>query len=947
MYEISLIIGYNKFNNKSLDNIYINLINKFKDICYCIKEIKLNVFDLNNDIDIKLLINKLIKIKKENCNEIIVIEPYDKYLYKFFGIFGFKVYGVRYILNCLMNKKSLQVKFMKIKNIEIYENIKLEMGENLITENIISKYCCILENLKITTTGIDIILKKDIIEYIEILGGNYCENLTENTNYVICGNTLTEKSKIANQNNIPLIKIEWLILNLQNALKGHDKIDSYINFKCELLYGVKIYCINFCDYKHVSIENKIVINGGIFIKNENIQMVDLYIYLNSCECDNNKCSKKDDLLSEIIHNVKNIPIVNSSWLFSSIRANKIQDYDSHSVLNNYNKYDYLIYKNKIITSQNYLIKFNDIFDYMKTNSQYEIIIENEIVKNCPKIEKYIDFLKNFSKFNVTYINQINKSLNIKWVQFCFTNLLIIPIEYFMYETPLIFEKCLNLNNFQNLLKEKTIYISQNFKILHLFENIEEFKELLIYLGATIVENNADIVFDNSLKTSKSIYWLESMIYYNNNIKQLEYYNDDLNVLECGFLDNLLKDLFLNQTFYISLAIPYRIARHLILLINEYGGTLKWELELTDSINILHSELSLRWFFNCIKERRIISKCSSVLKPINLFFNFLNNDQNFKEDSFKIDRNFYFSTDLDYEEKAKLKLNIELNGGSLTDSLNSANYIVVKNLDSYFEKELLLNMDQLSHVKAIHINSILNFKPKNILMPNNILLNQTNNMNKIINTTLEDSIMKKVQIDTKLLQLEKNIESIMKIKVEKNKSQKENISTYSGLLGDTFNVDLNNYTTDFQNLHNMTNYDENDVIITYDNNSDDNFENNTCENIEYRFLLSTLPNNKKLILKDIIESLNGTYLNTSNFDYSSTHLIIGQQVAKNEKLLASLASGKIILHYSYLEASKEAGYFLNDVDYMNVTNCEYIDPIYVDAFSHWYSLLKVFICLKLF
>jgi len=55
-------------------------------------------------------------------------------------------------------------------------------------------------------------------------------------------------------------------------------------------------------------------------------------------------------------------------------------------------------------------------------------------------------------------------------------------------------------------------------------------------------------------------------------------------------------------------------------------------------------------------------------------------------------------------------------------------------------------------------------------------------------------------------------------------------------------------------------------------------------------------------------LGGTYLNRDYFDPQTSHLIV-KKPARNEKFLASLASGKWILHTDYIEACKEAGAFV--------------------------------------
>ncbi|KAF7995978.1 hypothetical protein HCN44_008733 [Aphidius gifuensis] len=66
-------------------------------------------------------------------------------------------------------------------------------------------------------------------------------------------------------------------------------------------------------------------------------------------------------------------------------------------------------------------------------------------------------------------------------------------------------------------------------------------------------------------------------------------------------------------------------------------------------------------------------------------------------------------------------------------------------------------------------------------------------------------------------------------------------------------------------------------------------------------------------EQVIENLGGQVSTDSNFDITATHLICVRP-ARNEKMLASIAAGKWILHCSYLRDSETAGKFLDENDY---------------------------------
>uniref|UniRef100_H2Z8T7 BRCT domain-containing protein n=1 Tax=Ciona savignyi TaxID=51511 RepID=H2Z8T7_CIOSA len=80
-----------------------------------------------------------------------------------------------------------------------------------------------------------------------------------------------------------------------------------------------------------------------------------------------------------------------------------------------------------------------------------------------------------------------------------------------------------------------------------------------------------------------------------------------------------------------------------------------------------------------------------------------------------------------------------------------------------------------------------------------------------------------------------------------------------------------------------------------------------------FLISSVTPEQKAEYASIIQELGGKYLERDYFDPSCTHLIV-KNPARNEKFLASLSSGKWILHTSYMEACRSARAFVKEEDY---------------------------------
>lgn len=80
-----------------------------------------------------------------------------------------------------------------------------------------------------------------------------------------------------------------------------------------------------------------------------------------------------------------------------------------------------------------------------------------------------------------------------------------------------------------------------------------------------------------------------------------------------------------------------------------------------------------------------------------------------------------------------------------------------------------------------------------------------------------------------------------------------------------------------------------------------------------FILSGMTQPEKDDYGALVEQLGGKMLESLHFDCSCTHLVIGNP-ARNEKFLASVASGKWVLHKSYFEACRQEGQFVKEEFY---------------------------------
>ncbi|XP_015753275.1 PREDICTED: DNA topoisomerase 2-binding protein 1-like [Acropora digitifera] len=71
--------------------------------------------------------------------------------------------------------------------------------------------------------------------------------------------------------------------------------------------------------------------------------------------------------------------------------------------------------------------------------------------------------------------------------------------------------------------------------------------------------------------------------------------------------------------------------------------------------------------------------------------------------------------------------------------------------------------------------------------------------------------------------------------------------------------------------------------------------------------------EKIDYSALIEQLGGQVFDTVYFNPECTHVVVGKP-NRNEKYLAAVAAGKWVLRKSYLEASREAGFFVDEASH---------------------------------
>ncbi|KAG1701352.1 DNA topoisomerase 2-binding protein 1-A [Nymphon striatum] len=125
------------------------------------------------------------------------------------------------------------------------------------------------------------------------------------------------------------------------------------------------------------------------------------------------------------------------------------------------------------------------------------------------------------------------------------------------------------------------------------------------------------------------------------------------------------------------------------------------------------------------------------------------------------------------------------------------------------------------------------------------------------------------------------------------------------------VQTNNDISDYSETEN-----EIDIIAGREPEVKDESEPDITEPLQSHmkyFILSGFSEEEKVKYCEIISQLEGTFIDTENFDRKATHLIANKP-SKSEKFLASIAAGLWILCPTYLEQSIKEGKFLDEEKY---------------------------------
>ena len=120
----------------------------------------------------------------------------------------------------------------------------------------------------------------------------------------------------------------------------------------------------------------------------------------------------------------------------------------------------------------------------------------------------------------------------------------------------------------------------------------------------------------------------------------------------------------------------------------------------------------------------------------------------------------------------------------------------------------------------------------------------------------------------------------------------------------------------QDLNNMVTLDTMDTMDTMgmtaleDEEDTESNKENRARGMTFVFMVSSLNDEQTKQVEEALAKLGGRMTNVSNFDPQATHMITGR-VARSEKILCSVASGRWVLHPSYIAESLAQGRWLEE------------------------------------
>ncbi|KAI9593856.1 hypothetical protein BDF19DRAFT_447104, partial [Syncephalis fuscata] len=150
-------------------------------------------------------------------------------------------------------------------------------------------------DVRVCCTGYGVPQRKAVYALVEKLGGQWVRNLTDDTTHLIAGTTETEKHKVAQSRNIPVVKLAWLATCKNLYTKGLPvDVPALTKEYSVKVFSYKTICLTGLDIEERQrIQELIVQHGGYYA-------ADLYQYAMRWK----------------------INIVTAEWLYESVKQQK-------------------------------------------------------------------------------------------------------------------------------------------------------------------------------------------------------------------------------------------------------------------------------------------------------------------------------------------------------------------------------------------------------------------------------------------------------------------------------------------------------------------------------------------------------------------------------------------------------------------------------------------------
>lgn len=182
-----------------------------------------------------------------------------------------------------------------------------------------------MRGLEVTSSHLSPIKQRQIKNKIEMMSGKYCNNLHTTTSFLVTDSMLSQKTRSAIENNIPIMNIEWIEscwLKYQYEYRRAGEMDIVSKYQVLIFHKLNIVVSGQSMKEREEIKNLVETNGGHY--NPSLIMKPIQkntiLLLNSPNGEKYKHAK-----------TMNIPCLQTKWIYDSLETGHILPFDQYYI----------------------------------------------------------------------------------------------------------------------------------------------------------------------------------------------------------------------------------------------------------------------------------------------------------------------------------------------------------------------------------------------------------------------------------------------------------------------------------------------------------------------------------------------------------------------------------------------------------------------------------------